>query len=377
MAVNVTASPATNVAAYNPIVWKLQISAMGVAPIEKRVLYYLADGAGTQISDTYVWTPRSNTETLEINASQVIRAAIRTAWPSCSMSPTVDGIISKTIKLYYAEADYNTSTCVDSIGAYSQTSTITVWNSSLNLDTKNQFTWTGGKTGCMMNSFPSVIHYSPDSEPYMWFAGEGSGQITFYSAAGVNLGTTAWSFTGATTAKFVSLDWKCYTGTRPHTANVQYNDGTGSKSVLIVYDACTCRGFYTGLTFLDPLGGRSHVSVLCPSEMSAIREGSEVYQYTPGLSQDNKGRSFFRPIAKDQVKVQIKVPNTFQDMAFARSILASPGHHLLKVSESGTKTWHKFILQAGTIKLSEDRTDIIAELTGEVADYKSGQTIDI
>jgi hypothetical protein len=120
----------------------------------------------------------------------------------------VDGIMTKTIKLYYAEADFNTDTCTDTVGSYSQTSTVTVWNAALNQDTKAQFTWTGGKTGCVMNGFPSVIHYSPDSEPYMWYAGEGTGSITFYTAAGVSLGTTAWTFTGATSAKFVSLDWR-------------------------------------------------------------------------------------------------------------------------------------------------------------------------
>ena len=62
MAINVTQSPASNVSANDPIVWKFQFTALGTGTQVKRMIYYLADASNNKIGDDYVWTPASTSE---------------------------------------------------------------------------------------------------------------------------------------------------------------------------------------------------------------------------------------------------------------------------------------------------------------------------
>ena len=376
MAINITQAPASNCSAHDPIIWKFQFTALGTPPVERRLRYYLADSSGNRLSETYVWTPKSTAEQLTVDVSDTVKALLSTVFPSCSVGIQADSVPVKGIKIIYGESNFNTSTCVDTTSFDNETSVVYAWNTALNVDTASNFVWSGGKTGSLMNSYPSRMYWSTDSEPYMWFAGIGMAQITFYNLAGASLGTTNHNLTGATTAKYISLDWRCYSvASRPHSALLEVNEGTGYRNYIISYDVCSCRDFYTGITFLDPLGGRSHVSIECPSEISVQREGSEIYRYNPSAT--TKGRSFFNPVGSEQLKFKVVLGNTYEDQAFARALLGSPGHHLLRMANSGTKSWYKFILSGGTVTTIKQREKILIDLSGFLADDKSGQNLDI
>ena len=378
MAINVVTSPATNASAHDSIIWKFQFTSLGSPPNQKRMNYYLADSSGNRLSETYTWTPKSTAEVLTVDVGPIVRSILSTVFPSCNISVQNDSTVVKGIKIYYGESTFNTTTCADVVSPDNETSVVYAWNTALNNDSASDFVFSGGKTGVIMNSYPSKIRWSPDSEPYLWYAGAGVVQITFYTSAGVSLGTTSHSMLGAATAKYVSLDWRCYSvASRPASALLEVNDGTGYKNTLIVYDVCSCRDFYTGITFLDPKGGRSHISLNCPKDISIQREGSEVTQYISGFSATTKGRSFFNPKASDQIKVQAVIGNTYEDLAFARALLASPGHHILRMNAAGSNTWYKFILQGGTYNVIKDREELLIDITGFIAEEKGGQKIDI
>ena len=76
MAITLISSPSSNVSSHNPIEWKLQLSAMGTLPVIKRVLYYLADGAGTRFSEIYVWTPTATTEIFTIKKGCYVQGSM-------------------------------------------------------------------------------------------------------------------------------------------------------------------------------------------------------------------------------------------------------------------------------------------------------------
>ncbi|MEP7197263.1 MAG: hypothetical protein ABI851_12145 [Saprospiraceae bacterium] len=376
MALNIVTNPASNSSANDPIIWKLQLTVLGSAPIEKRVTYYVADSAGTRISEIYVWTPKSTSEILQVDVNHILKGITSSAFPTCSVTPVVDTSAIKSVKLYYAENSFDTSTCIDTPGAYSQSSLIYVINSALNYENISAFDLSGGKTGALMNSYPTRMYWSPDSEPYAHYYGTGTVKITFYNAAGANISSTTHTMTGANTAKYVSLDWRCYSvSSAPASALLEVNDGTGWKSYIISMDVCSCRGFYTGLSFLDPLGGRSSVSIKCPSELNIIRTGTEIYSFSPTIT--TKGRGIVNPGAKEDIKISVQLGHTNEDLLFAKGLLGSPGHHLLKMSKSGVKTWFKFILEAGSISVIKEQQEIEIQLKGTLAEDYSGQSIDI
>lgn len=374
MAVNVTANPADNSSANDNVVWKFQFTALGTAPVVVRMLYYLADSGGTRISEIYHWTPKSTTEILPVNIGDLLTEAVYTSFPSCNTGIVTDSNALKSVKVYYAIASFDTSTGIDSVAAYSQTAVKAIWNTALNVETASKFDWSGGKTGTFMNSYPTRMKWSTDGEQYAWFAGVGSVRITWYSSTGATLTTLTHSMTGAT-AKYVSLDWRCHSIAKPHSMLLEVNEGLGYNSTIVSYDACTCRGFYTGLTFLDPLGGRSHVAINCPNEINLERSGGEIIRFDETIT--TKGRSFFNPSSKEKVKFTIPLGSTPEDLAFAKALIGSPGHHILKMSEAGVKTWYKFILNPGDYLVIKQRDTINVELSGYLADEKGGQKIDI
>lgn len=375
MAINIVSSPADNASANDQIVWKFQFSALGTPPVVVRMLYYLADSSGTRINEKdYHWYPKSINEILPVNINDLVIESVYTAFPSCNTGIVTDTNAVKSFKVYYAIASFDTSTGVDTVAAYSQTPVKAVWNTALNMDTASNFVWTGGKTGTFMNSYPTRMKWSTDGEQYAWFAGVGSIRITWYSSTGATLTTITHALTGAT-AKYVSLDWRCHSIAKPHSMLLEVNEGTGYVSYNISYDACTCRGFYTGLTFLDPLGGRSHIAINCPLEINIERAGGEIIRFDETIT--TKGRSFFNPSGKEKVKFTISLGSTPEDLSFAKALLGSPGHHILKMSEGGTKTWYKFILSPGDYLIIKQKETILIELTGYLSDDKSGQKIDI
>lgn len=374
MSITLLSSPSSNVSSNNPIEWKLQFTALGTPPVVKRALYYLADSSGTRVSEIYVWVPLSTTEVLVIDVSKIIKGSVTTSLPSCNVGMVTDSTAYKQYKLYYAESSFDTTTCIDSVAAYSQSSLITVYNLSLDVDTASNFVWTGGKTGTFMNSYPARMKWSTDGEQYAWFAGVGSIRITWYSSTGATLTTITHTLTGAT-AKYVSLDWRCHSIAKPHSMLLEVNEGLGYVSSIVSYDACTCRGFYTGLTFLDPLGGRSHAAINCPQSINIERASNEYLQY--GETITTKGRSIINPSTKEKLKFTIPLGATHSDLVFAKALIGSPGFHVLKMSESGVKTWYKFILDGGDIGVIKGREEILIELSGSFADDKGGQTNDI
>ena len=374
MSITLLSSPSSNVSSNNPIEWKLQFTAIGTPPVVKRALYYLADSSGTRVSEIYVWVPLSTSEVLVIDVKKIVKGSVTTSLPSCNTGMVTDSTAYKQYKLYYAESSFNTTTCMDSVAAYSQSSLVTVYNLKLDVDTALDFVWSGGKTGTFMNSYPTRMKWSTDGEQYAWFAGVGSIRITWYSSTGATLTTITHTLTGAT-AKYVSLDWRCHSIAKPHSMLLEVNEGTGYVSYNISYDACTCRGFYTGLTFLDPKGGRSHVPINCPHSVSLERTSNEFLQY--GETITTNGRSTINPLVKEKLKLTIPLGATPGDLKFAKALIGSPGFQVLKMSEAGVKTWYKFLLDSGEIGVIKGREDVQVELNGSFADDKGGQTNDI
>lgn len=376
MAINVTQSPASNVSANDPIVWKFQFTALGTGTQVKRMIYYLADASNNKIGDDYVWTPASTSEVQPFDAMDVLRGLVSTIWPTVAGAAQTDSNCVKAVKVRYAEATFDTSNCSDTVSAYSDTATVNIWNTALNIDNASALTFTGGKTGFLMNSYPDIMEWSPDSEPYVWFGGIGSVRLTWYNNSGTSLANTTINFTGASTAKYLCIDWRLYgLTTAPATLKLEVNDGTGYITKWIKYSLCSCRDFYTCMNFLDPLGGRSSISLLCQNEISINREAKIVEVYNP--TQTAGGTSVLNPKATETLKVQTVLDNTYEGLKYARALFGSPGYHIMRMSDSGTKTWYKFILTAGTTKVIEGKKDLLVELSGYLAEEKSGQSFDI
>ena len=375
MAINVTQSPASRVSANDALVWKFQFSALGTGTQVKRMLYYLSDSANNSLSDTYVWTPKSASEVMTLDAKDLVTGLVSTSWPTAAGTLTTDSACVTTVKIRYAEATFDTSSCTDSVGSYASTSTVDVWNTSLDFDTATALDWSGGKTGYLMNSYPDMMEWSSDAEPYVWYGGTGSVKFTFYNSAGTPTAITL-SPTGSTSAKYVCADWR-YHGitTAPVTMKMEVNDGASTTTKWVKYSICSCRDFYTCLNFLDPLGGRSSVSLMCPSEISINREAKEVITYNP--TQTAGGRSVLQPKATETIKVATILGNSYEGLKFARALMGSPGHHIMRMDGSGNKTWYKFILTGGSAKVIEGKKSLQVELTGFIADDKSGQSSDI
>lgn len=376
MAINVTQSPASNVSANDPIVWKFQFTALGTGTQVKRMIYYLADASNNKIGDDYVWTPASTSEVQPFDAMDVLRGLVSTIWPTAAGAAQTDSNCVKAVKVRYAEATFDTANCSDTVSAYSDTATVNIWNTALNIDNASALTFTGGKTGFLMNSYPDIMEWSPDSEPYVWFGGIGSVRLTWYNNSGTSLANTTINFTGASTAKYLCIDWRLYgLTTAPATLKLEVNDGTGYITKWIKYSLCSCRDFYTCMNFLDPLGGRSSISLLCQNEISINREAKIVEVYNP--TQTAGGTSVLNPKATETLKVQTVLDNTYEGLKYARALFGSPGYHIMRMSDSGTKTWYKFILTAGTTKVIEGKKDLLVELSGYLAEEKSGQSFDI
>lgn len=375
MAINVTQSPSSRVSANDPLIWKFQFSALGTGSQVKRMLYYLADSANNALSDTYVWTPKAATEVLTLDAKELVSGLVSTAWPTASGTATTDSGCVYTVKIRYSEATFDTSSCTDSVGSYASTSTTDVWNTSLDIDTAATLTWTGGKTGYLMNSYPSYMEWSSDAEPYIWYGGTGTVKFTFYNAAGTPTEVTT-TMSGSTSAKYLCADWRLHGITSaPVTLKIDISDGTGTTTKWAKYSVCSCRDFYTCLNFLDPLGGRSSVSLICPSEININREIKEVFSYNP--TQTTGGRSVSQPKATETIKVATVLSNDFDGLKYARALFGSPGHHIMRMSSSGNKTWYKFILTGGSAKVIEGKKNLQVELSGYIADEKNGQPSDI
>lgn len=375
MAINVTQSPSTNTSAHNPVVWKFQFTALGVSPVVKSMIYYLADSSNNRISEIYTWTPQSTSEVLPVDMSKVLVSLLKTSFPSYGAIMT-DSTAVKAVKIRYRENDYNTTTCTDTPGTLTDTSVIYAWNVKQSLENQGLFTWTNPRTGAMMNSYPRRMYWGYDTEPYVWFAGAGTVRITFYNSAGSSLGTTTHTFTGTNTAKYAPLDYSDLgISSLPYSALLEVNEGLGYLNHYISYSACTCRETFTGVMFLDPLGGRSFAPIKCSSENSVQRTVSEVLKYTNTiLSNENTG---FRPRAEAQIKVQIPLGAETYDRQFAQALIGSPGHHLLYANSAGVRTWHKAILSGSGITTVQKGKETTLELTFQLSDDKSGQTFDI
>ena len=373
MAINLISSPSSNVSSHNPIEWKLQLSAMGTLPVIKRCLYYLADSGGTKFSEIYVWTPTSTTEVFTVNAQSIVKGLLNTSFPVNSTGITTDSTAYKNIKLYYAESSFDTSTCIDTIGSYSTSSTITVYNLSLNFDTENKFVWSGGKTGTLMNSYPINMRATTESDMSLWFAGVGSIRLTWYNAAGTSLYTITHTMTGST-AKYISLDWRVHSVAKPALLKYEVNEGTGYVDYFIRYDNCSCIDYYTSIKFLDPLGGRSDISINCDLSIDLDRTVSEYHQ--AGETITTKGRTQICAASSEKIKFFVSIGKYKEDLAFAKALVSSSGTHVLKIDSAGNKKWYKFYLESGSIRFKNKSESNYVELSGSFADNK-GQTIDI
>lgn len=315
MAINVTQAPNTNCSANDPIVWKFQFTALGTPPVKKSMTYYLADSGGTRISEIYVWTPEATSEICTFDAASIVRSLVSTSFPNLAGIQT-DSLAVIGIKVKYTESDFDTSTCIDSPGSETSTGTVYAWNTALNFNTISDFIFTGGKTGTLMNSYPTRMYWGSDNLPFMWFAGAGSIQITWYSSSGASLGTITYTLTSATTSKYINLDYAYHGITiKPSSARIIVNNGSTSKTYTASYDVCTCRDFFTGFMFLDPLGGRSFASVSCKIESSVSRSNQDVVMYNP--TSITKGLSALNPSSNEQYKLTIPLGRTNEDKEFA------------------------------------------------------------
>jgi len=376
MAINVTQSPASNVSANDPVVWKFQFTALGTGTQVKRMIYVLADASNNPIGSEGMWVPKSTGEVFPLDVSQLLPGLVSTMWPTAAGAAQTDSGCVAQIKVRYWESTFDTSDCSNTDGSVQSTSTVNVWNTALNNDSLTALTFTGGKTGYLMNTYPDLMEWSPDSEPYVWFGGIGSVRLTWYNNSGTSLANKTINFTGASTAKYLCIDWRLYGVTSaPATLKLEVNDGTGYITKWVKYSLCSCRDFYTCMNFLDPLGGRSSISLLCPNDISINREAKIIEIYNP--TQTAGGSSVFNPKATETIKVSTILGNTYEGLKYARALFGSPGHHIMRMSSGGTNTWYKFILTAGTAKIIEGKKNLVVELSGYIADEKSGQSIDI
>lgn len=375
MAVSLDSSPNSKVSANDPIIWKLHFTAMGTGTQIKRLIYWIDDGAGNKLSaeKNYVWIPTSTTDTISINAQEITEGYTKTAFPIAGTGITVDTNAAKTIRLVYKESTFDTATCIDTLGSEAYSSAVTVFNSALDINTSTIFDWSGGVTGCLMNSFVGTMKLSKYTQPFFWYAGTGAAKITYYNSAGAAIGSTInHTFTGALTVKYCCLDFKVHGITEtPFKCKLEIDNGLGFVSYWFNYHSCSCKEFFSSLKFLDPKGGRSDVVINCDTDIYQIqRTGSTARQYnsTSNLYVD---KSFLVKSKKElTLKIYADISNDYAK--FVMLLLNSPSHHILSTSNSGTQTWYKFILNNQSAKIVNN----LVEVTGYLVDELNSQKID-
>ncbi len=375
MAVVVDSSPNSKVSSNDPIIWKVHLSVMGTGTVVKRLIYWFDDGAGNKLSAAkdYVWTPISTVDTLPINAQVITEGFPKTSFPIASASVTVDTNAAKTVRLCYKESSYDTATCIDTLGSATYTTAVTVFNTALDIYTNTLFDWTGGITGCLMNSFASTNKLSQYTEPCFWYAGTGAAKITYYNSAGSTLGSTInYTITGALTVKYFCYDYKIHGITEvPFKCKLEINNGLGFVSYWFNYHSCSCKEFFSSLKFLDPKGGRSDVVINCDTDIYNLQRSSSTakqYNTTTNLYAD---KTFLVKTKKElSLKIYVGVSNDYAK--FVMALFNSPSHHVLTTNAAGTQTWYKFILNNQTVKIVND----LVEVTGYLADELNSQKID-
>lgn len=374
---------------YSPAHWSVPFSIsltdLGTPPTRLDFGYYLADSGGTRLMEDKKYKPLAVSTPFIKEFKGVAGKQVYTSFPSELATAQTDSNIIKAVKLKYGEVSYNSTTCATVKTITSDSNTFYLLNSGANSDTHALFGdssgFTAPRTGLLLHQRPDHWKLLYGSKDYLWFLGVGTIVVKYYNGTAQVGGTQTFNLAGATTVKYICLDYALYSIGTPLThATVKVFDGTTGdtgKTYQIDYCNCSDQDDYIGVLFLEPLGGRAMMATGKPLSIDLERTGTEIFKPLDLTQAQHKtgGRSIIHSGGTIKLTFNIQYEIWPGIETYLQNFCASTGHHAQKGYGANTK-WQKFILDPGSIKIKERNSFLEFKFSGFISEEINTQNED-
>jgi len=385
MAISLISQPKKYSPAHWDVPFVVQMSDLGTPPTRLDFGYYLADAAGTRLQEDKKYKPYAIGTDFHVNFRAISRRLVYTSFPVESSAAQTDANIIKGVKMKYGEVSYNSTTCATVKTITSDSNTFYLINAGANTDTHALWGTSSGfsapRTGLLLHQRPDRWRLLHGSKDYLWYLGTGTIEIKYYNGA-TQLGSTqTFTLTGATTVKYVCLDYSLYSITAmPTHALVRVWDGTidAGKEYRIEYCCCARQDDYLGVLYLEPMGGRAMLATGRPVSVDIERTGSEVNLSIDltQLQHKSGGRTVLVPVGTRKIAFETEVIDAAGLEKMLQNFASSAGHHAQRGYGANLR-WEKFILDSGSVRISERNKIPVVAFSGYISEGVGVQSQDI
>lgn len=384
MAITLDSKPKLYCPAHHEVPFYLSATDLGTAPERIDIGMYLADNSGTRLHPlNKKIKPRATGVSYRKDFKSLCEKLVYTSFPTDSASQQIDPYITKKVKLYYGPVTFNSTTCETITNQVTtQSSIINLINANCNADTQALFGTSTGytlpRTGLLLSQRPDIWKMVYGAKDYMWFLGAGTIAITFYNGT-ATVGTHSFTFTGADTVKYISLDQLVYSHTDTVTrATVFVSDGVIERNYYVEYCCKPDQDDYVGILFLEPLGGRSMLPTGLAFSEDVERTHNQIHKQfdLTSTSVTTGNRTISHAVGTRKRTFRTEVVDSPGAKRFIENFFSSAGYHAQKGYGANTK-WEKFILDPGSRKVKELNKVFEIEFTGELSEIINSQVEDI
>ncbi len=386
MAVVLNSQPKTYCPAHWSVPFGISLSDLGTPPTRIDFGYYLAESGGTRLMEDKKYTPFATATEFTKDFKSLCRGLVYTSFPAELATQQTDSNIIKAVKLKYGEVSYNSNTCATVKTITFDSNVFYLLNAGANTDTQALFGTSSGftapRTGLLLSQRPDWWELQHGAKDYLWFLGAGTITVKYYNGTSQLGSTQTFNFSGATTVKYICLDYSLYSiTTNPTHAIVTMWDGANGdngKSYRINYCFCPEQDNYLGVLFLEPMGGRGMLSTGKPLSIDQERTATTIYK-PMDLTQSNHktgGRSVIIPVGTRKLTFENQIDNAPGTTRWLQNFISSPGHHAQRGYGANTR-WEKFILDTGSVKLIERNKLINFQFSGYISEEINSQSEDI
>lgn len=386
MAVELITQPKKYSPVFWSVAWDISLDDLGTDPIKIYWGGYLAFADNTRITDDIPYKPFAADVQFTKEFRSHCGGLVKTSFPTDASTATVDTNIIKQVKLKYGTVTFNTDNCPD--GGEKEfdfdSNTINIINANANVETQQLFGNSAGfispRTGLLLSQRPAAWTLCHGAKDYLWYLGVGTMTIKYYSGSTQIGSTQSFTLSGATTVKYVALDYNQYSIAKPTHAIILVNDGTAEPGTEYRINYCDCveQDNYLGVMFLEPMGGRSMFHTGIPESVDIERSGTTVVKAFDLSQTQHKtgGETFFIPKGTKKVSFKMELERSTGIETWISNFFSSAGHHAQRGYGANLK-WEKFILDSGTYKVLEKNKLVEVTFTGYVGEGIRSQNSDI
>lgn len=384
MAINLISQAKKYSPAHFDVPFIIQMTDLGTPPTRLDFGYYLAEGGGTRLQEDKKYKPFAINTDFHRNFKSIARKLVYTSFPTESATVQTDSNIIKEVKMKYGEVSFNSTTCATVKTITSDSNTFYIINANANSDTialwGNSAGFTAPRTGLLLHQRPDRWRLLHGSKDYLWYLGIGTGVLKFWNGTVQSGSTQNFTFSGATTVKYICLDYSLYSITDPPThATIVINDGTAEpgKEYRIEYCCCSEIDNYIGVLFLEPMGGRAMMATGKPLTEELERSGQVIYKPMDLSQTQHKtgGQSLIVPIGTRKLTFNIQFDEWPGTLRYLQNFCSSPGHHAQKGYGANLR-WEKFILDPASVKITEKNKLLDFQFSGYLSETINSQNED-